>query len=79
VRDPIRTIKRAAPFAMLLIAVAYVAVNVAYFAVVSKQDILGGGTLAAYGRFLTQLCIRTQGIFAEAYFSGTSSVLPQNE
>ncbi|KAJ8586142.1 hypothetical protein M405DRAFT_823855 [Rhizopogon salebrosus TDB-379] len=47
VRDPIRTIKRAAPSAMLLVALAYVAVNVAYFAVVSKEDMLGGGTMAA--------------------------------
>ncbi|KAG0706668.1 APC amino acid permease [Suillus ampliporus] len=47
VRDPIRTIKRAAPLAMVLVAVAYMSVNVAYFAVVSKQDMLGGGTMAA--------------------------------
>ncbi|OJA08874.1 hypothetical protein AZE42_01735 [Rhizopogon vesiculosus] len=47
VRDPVRTIKRAAPFAMLLVTLAYIAVNVAYFGVVSKQDMLGGGTMAA--------------------------------
>ncbi|KAJ8586140.1 amino acid transporter [Rhizopogon salebrosus TDB-379] len=47
VRDPIRTIKRAAPFAVLLVTLAYVAVNLAYFAVVSKQDMLEGGTTAA--------------------------------
>lgn len=47
VRDPIRTIKRAAPLAMILVAIAYLAVNVAYFAVVSKQDMLEGGTMAA--------------------------------
>ncbi|KAJ8586141.1 amino acid transporter [Rhizopogon salebrosus TDB-379] len=47
VRDPIRTIKRAAPSAMILVTLAYVAVNVAYFAVVSKQDMLEGGTMAA--------------------------------
>ncbi|KAG2118394.1 APC amino acid permease [Suillus clintonianus] len=47
VRDPIRTIKRAAPLAMLLVAVSYLFVNVAYFAVVSKQDMLEGGTMAA--------------------------------
>ncbi|KAG1783373.1 APC amino acid permease [Suillus placidus] len=47
VRDPIRTIKRAAPLAMILIAIAYLSVNVAYFAVVSKQDMLEGGTMAA--------------------------------
>jgi len=47
VRDPIRTIKRAAPFAMFLVALSYMTVNVAYFAVVSKQDMLSGGTMAA--------------------------------
>jgi amino acid transporter len=54
VRDPIRTIKRAAPFAVLLVTLAYVAVNLAYFAVVSKQDMLEGGTTAAYGLYITQ-------------------------
>ncbi|KAG2144710.1 APC amino acid permease [Suillus bovinus] len=47
VRDPVRTIRRAAPLAMILVAVAFLSVNVAYFAVVSKQDMLGGGTMAA--------------------------------
>jgi hypothetical protein len=60
VRDPIRTIKRAAPSAMLLVALAYVAVNVAYFAVVSKEDMLGGGTMAAYGSFITQTHIHPE-------------------
>jgi hypothetical protein len=57
VRDPIRTIKRAAPLAMILVAIAYLAVNVAYFAVVSKQDMLEGGTMAAYGLFITKIHI----------------------
>lgn len=47
VQDPVRTIKRAAPLAMVLVAIAYLSVNVAYFAVVSKQDMLEGGTMAA--------------------------------
>ncbi|KAG2354976.1 APC amino acid permease [Suillus spraguei] len=47
VRDPVRTIRRAAPLAMILVAIAYLFVNIAYFAVVSKQDMLGGGTIAA--------------------------------
>ncbi|KAF8834677.1 amino acid transporter [Paxillus ammoniavirescens] len=47
VRDPIRTIKRAAPLAMFSVAFVYLAVNVAYFAVVSKSDMLGGGTIPA--------------------------------
>ncbi|KAH7910143.1 APC amino acid permease [Hygrophoropsis aurantiaca] len=47
VRDPVRTIKRAAPLALLFVACAYLAVNIAYFAVVSKADMLGSGTAAA--------------------------------
>ncbi|KAH7882813.1 APC amino acid permease [Phlebopus sp. FC_14] len=47
VRDPIRTIKRAAPLAMFFVAFVYISVNVAYFAVVSKADMLGGGTIPA--------------------------------
>ncbi|KIJ15324.1 hypothetical protein PAXINDRAFT_169126 [Paxillus involutus ATCC 200175] len=47
VRDPVRTIKRAAPLAMFFVTFVYLAVNVAYFAVVSKADMLGGGTIPA--------------------------------
>ncbi|KAG6379868.1 APC amino acid permease [Boletus reticuloceps] len=47
VRDPVRTIKVAAPLAMSFVAFAYVSVNVAYFAVVSKADMLNGGTIPA--------------------------------
>ncbi|KAJ7135647.1 amino acid permease-domain-containing protein [Mycena epipterygia] len=47
VRDPVRTIKRAAPLAMTAVTVVYMAVNVAYFAVVSKDDILGSRRIVA--------------------------------
>jgi amino acid transporter len=47
VRDPVRTIKRAAPFAMLSVTVVYLLVNVAYFAVVSKSDILNSRQIIA--------------------------------
>lgn len=47
VRDPVRTIKRAAPFAMLSVSIVYMLVNIAYFAVVSKEEILGGGRIVA--------------------------------
>ncbi|KAF8555875.1 APC amino acid permease [Imleria badia] len=47
VRDPVRTIKLAAPLAMCFVAFVYVAVNVAYFAVVSKADMLNAGTMSA--------------------------------
>ncbi|KIJ15326.1 hypothetical protein PAXINDRAFT_114984 [Paxillus involutus ATCC 200175] len=47
VRDPVRTIKRAAPLAMLFVTFVYLAANVAYFAVVSKADMLSAGTIPA--------------------------------
>lgn len=45
VKDPIRTIKRAAPLAVSMIAVLYMLINIAYFGVISKEDILGGGRI----------------------------------
>ncbi|KAG9311597.1 APC amino acid permease [Chiua virens] len=47
VRDPIKTIKLAAPLAMCFVALVYIFVNVAYFAVISKADMLHGGTIPA--------------------------------
>lgn len=47
VKDPVRTIKRAAPLAMAAVSVVYMAINVAYFAVVSKNDILGSRRIVA--------------------------------
>ncbi|KAI9065624.1 amino acid transporter [Trametes sanguinea] len=47
VRDPIRTFKRAAPLAMLSVTLVYMLVNVAYLAVVDKDEIVGSGRIAA--------------------------------
>ncbi|KAJ3981371.1 APC amino acid permease [Lentinula detonsa] len=47
VRDPVHTIKRAAPIAMSAVTMVYIFVNVAYFAVVSKNDILGSKRIVA--------------------------------
>jgi len=47
VRDPVRTIKRAAPLAMFFVSAVYLFINVAYFAVVSKADILGSKRIVA--------------------------------
>ncbi|KAJ7053658.1 APC amino acid permease [Mycena amicta] len=47
VKDPVRTIKRAAPLAMGAVSVVYMFVNVAYFAVVSKEDVLGSRRIVA--------------------------------
>ncbi|KAH8829246.1 APC amino acid permease, partial [Flagelloscypha sp. PMI_526] len=47
VRDPIRTVKIAAPLGLALVTFVYVAVNISYFAVVSKNDIIHSRTIAA--------------------------------
>ena len=47
VRDPVKTIRLAAPLSMCFVAFVYVSVNIAYFAVVSKADMLRGGTIPA--------------------------------
>ncbi|PCH38407.1 APC amino acid permease [Wolfiporia cocos MD-104 SS10] len=47
VRDPVRTISRAAPLAMFSVTTAYVLANIAYFAVVPKDEILNSGRIVA--------------------------------
>lgn len=45
--NPVRTLKRAAPLAMLLVTFVYLLVNIAYYAVVSKEEMLGSGRIVA--------------------------------
>ncbi|KAJ7062146.1 APC amino acid permease [Mycena amicta] len=47
VKDPVRTIKRAAPLAITSVAVVYMLVNIAYFGVVSRNDILNSRQIVA--------------------------------
>ncbi|KAK0451030.1 APC amino acid permease [Armillaria borealis] len=47
VRNPVRTIKRAAPLALISVTAVYLLVNVGYFAVVSKGDIVGSRRIVA--------------------------------
>lgn len=48
VRDPVRTMRIAAPLAVGLVTVSYLVVNLAYLAVISKTDILSGGRMVGY-------------------------------
>ena len=45
IRDPVRTIKRANPIALVFVTVTYMLANIAYFGAVSKNDILGSGRI----------------------------------
>ncbi|KAH6908758.1 high-affinity methionine permease [Coprinopsis sp. MPI-PUGE-AT-0042] len=47
IRDPVRTIKRAAPLAMCAVTAVYLLINIAYFAAVSKNDISGSKRIVA--------------------------------
>jgi len=47
VRDPVRTIKLAAPLAMISVTVVYFFINISYYAVVSKKDILESRQIVA--------------------------------
>jgi amino acid transporter len=47
IRDPVRTIKRAIPLAMCAVTSVYLLINVAYFAAVSKADIIGSKRIIA--------------------------------
>ncbi|KAJ8516859.1 hypothetical protein ONZ45_g5854 [Pleurotus djamor] len=46
-KDPVRTITRAAPIALFSASTVYLLINIAYFAVVSKSDILGSRQIIA--------------------------------
>ncbi|KAL1964613.1 hypothetical protein VTN77DRAFT_6787 [Rasamsonia byssochlamydoides] len=46
-RNPTRTLKIAAPMAVISVGVLYILVNIAYFAAVPKEDILSSGQILA--------------------------------
>ncbi|KAJ5090843.1 hypothetical protein N7532_009527 [Penicillium argentinense] len=50
-KDPARTLKRAAPVAIVSVGILYMLVNIAYFAAVPKQEILDSGTVVAAAFF----------------------------
>ncbi|KAF4620159.1 hypothetical protein G7Y89_g14662 [Cudoniella acicularis] len=54
VKNPVPTLKRAAPIALLLVSAAYVFANIAYFAVVSQEDFRSSGVLIA-GHFFRNI------------------------
>ena len=48
IKDPVKTIKRAAPVALISVTTIYMLINVAYFSVVSKADILSSRRIVAW-------------------------------
>ena len=53
-RDPVRTLKRAAPLAVGSVTIVYLLVNIAYFVVVPLEEIRGGGRIVAYVRLVVR-------------------------
>ncbi|KAH8908243.1 hypothetical protein BR93DRAFT_944951 [Coniochaeta sp. PMI_546] len=47
VKNPVRTLKIAAPIALTLVSIAYLAINVAFFLVVDKDDFRSAGVVVA--------------------------------
>lgn len=46
-KNPARTLKIAAPVAIIAVGVMYMLVNIAYFAAVSKEEMLESGSIVA--------------------------------
>lgn len=54
IRNPIPTLKRAAPIALSLVAIGYILANIAYFLVVEKEDFKEAGVVVA-GHFFKNI------------------------
>ncbi|RMD41295.1 hypothetical protein DV735_g3842, partial [Chaetothyriales sp. CBS 134920] len=50
-KDPVKTLKRAAPTAIILVAILYMLANIAYFAAVPRAEILSSGRILAASFF----------------------------
>ncbi|KAE9363144.1 amino acid transporter [Stipitochalara longipes BDJ] len=46
-KNPVQTLKRAAPAALILVSILYMLANIAYFAAVPKADIISSGRIVA--------------------------------
>ena len=81
VRDPVRTIKLAAPLAMISVSAVYFFINISYYAVVSKTDILESQRIVALVKKLfvvsSFLFFFYSTVLTEPYISGIYSVLRQ--
>ena len=78
-KNPVRTLKIAAPLAIGCVGVMYMLVNIAYFAAVSKQDMLESGTVVAavfFGNMFGKQAERVMSVFvALSAFGNVLSVL----
>ena len=68
VRDPVRTIRVAAPLAMISITAVYLFTNISYYAVVSKGDMLESQRIVALVMELCCLVIPLIQLFYRALY-----------
>ncbi|KAF3386712.1 High-affinity methionine permease [Penicillium rolfsii] len=78
-KNPVRTLKIAAPLAIGSVGVLYMFVNIAYFAAVSKEDMLESGTVVAavfFGNMFGKQAEKVMSVFvALSAFGNVLSVL----
>ncbi|KAJ5437910.1 High-affinity methionine permease [Penicillium daleae] len=78
-RNPVRTLKIAAPLAIGTVGILYMFVNIAYFAAVSKEEMLESGTVVAavfFGNMFGKQAEKVMSVFvALSAFGNVLSVL----
>lgn len=78
-KNPIRTLKIAAPIAICSVGILYMLVNIAYFAAVPKQEILDSGQILAANFFKNMFGARAQkamaALVAVSAFGNVMSVI----
>jgi amino acid transporter len=63
-KDPVRTLKRAAPAALILVSILYMLVNISYFAAVPKEDIMTSGRIVAAEFFRNMFGARAERVLS---------------
>ncbi|KAH6677304.1 amino acid transporter-like protein [Halenospora varia] len=59
-KNPVQTLKRAAPAALILVSILYMLTNIAYFAAVPKAEIISSGRIVAATFFRNMFGVRAE-------------------
>ncbi|PMD47200.1 high affinity methionine permease [Hyaloscypha variabilis F] len=63
-KNPVQTLKRAAPAALILVSILYMLANIAYFAAVPKADIISSGRIVAATFFRNMFGTRAERVLS---------------
>ncbi|KAF4626486.1 hypothetical protein G7Y89_g11673 [Cudoniella acicularis] len=63
-KNPVQTLKRAAPAALILVSILYMLTNIAYFAAVPKADIISSGRIVAATFFRNMFGTRAERVLS---------------